>query len=124
VVLTGIWDQEPRCGEIDSLLAEIEERFLTPQTPFGMTTTICGGYDVGPSQNDSQTKRALRKAAVTLAQSLRDELVGFGYAYVFVAAAVVEEEAVGLPQHSFDEDNVGNLTHFFPFELRLEKGLI
>jgi hypothetical protein len=55
--------------------------------------------------------------------SLRDELAGFGYAYIFVGAPVVEEEAVGFLQHSFDEYNVANLAHFFPFELWREKGL-
>src|SRR4029077_14954790 len=68
-----------------------------------------------------ELKRPARKAAAT--GSLFDELVGFGYTYEFVSPAVVEEEAVGILQHSLDKYDVGNLAYFFPFELRLEKGL-
>src|SRR5882757_1377337 len=40
-----------------------------------------------------------------------------------VRAAVIEEPAVGVANHSFDEDHVWHLAYFFPFFFRRKNGL-
>ncbi len=50
--------------------------------------------------------------------------LGFGNADVFVGGAVVEEIAALLFQHSFNENDIGNLADFLPIFFRGEDGSV